>query len=472
MKPTPSQLEAAIRLQQASAKPLIILEQPFPLQDAFVHDHSRYLDVQCSRRAGKTNGLARKFKLAMDKYPGSRCLYLALTAESAKDIMWPVLIEFNEKYKWGATFMETSTTMILPNGSRLVLLGADQPKFIKRIKGRKYPAIGIDEAQDFGPHLESLINDVLTPCIVDYPDSWLALTGTPGPVPQGYYFDITRNRRYGFSHHEWTILDNPYIPDAEAFILDMIKRREWLDNNPTLLREWRNQWVLDVQSLWVRYSADKNHFITLPPNDTYSYLLGVDIGFRDADALAVVAWGDKSPRTYLVEEQITAKQGMTELVEQIEAMRAKYDIKKIIMDEGGLGKKMAEEMRRRHHIPIHPAEKTRKQETVEFLNDSMRVGNFMAKSASRFAQDSYLVQIDWSKSTPDKIVIKKSPHSDIIDAVLYAFKESPAFTYQKPLDKAAPGTPEWHREQARGMFEAEMEGLQAEAAENRRIWGD
>ena len=84
--------------------------------------------------------------------------------------------------------------------------------------------------------------------------------------------------------------------------------------------------------------------------------------------------------------------------------------RKIVMDEGAGGKKMAEEMRRQHSIPVEPAEKQRKQETVEFLNDALRTGKFMARQGSRFVSDSYQIQIDWDKSTPDKIVIKKTLH--------------------------------------------------------------
>ncbi len=112
----------------------------------------------------------------------------------------------------------------------------------------------------------------------------------------------------------------------------------------------------------------------------------------------------------------------------------------MVIDEGGLGKKLAEEMRRQHRIPVHPADKARKQETVAFLNDALRRGLFKAKSASRFAQDSYQIQIDWDKTTPDRIVIKKNPHSDIIDAVIYGFKESPAFSFQAPKPKPKHGT--------------------------------
>lgn len=448
-------------LRRRAAVQAAFTEIPFAQQDAFVQDGARFLTAQCTRRAGKTNGLALKFFNTMHKHPSSQSVYLALTGDSARDIMWPVLKELNDKYSWNCSFLDSRLTMTHPNGAQLKLYGADMKNFIKRLKGRKYPGVAIDEAQDFGTHLRSLIDDVLTPALVDYEDSWLALTGTPGPVPQGYYFEVTHQKKYGFSNHEWTINDNPYINNAEAFIQKLMKDRAWDDNNPTLLREYRNKWVLDVESLWVRYRESKNHFNAIPPGK-WTYIMGIDVGFNDADAIAVLAWNEGSPVTYLVEECITKKQDMTSLVEQIKHLAKKYDVAKMVIDEGGLGKKLAEEMRRRHHVPVQAAEKQRKQETVAFLNDALRLSKFMASKDSRFAQDSYLIQTDWEKTTPDKIVIKKSPHSDIIDAVLYAFKESPAFGFQPVIPPPVKGTPEYYQKEEEDMFDAELERSLAE----------
>lgn len=458
--------EAVARTDLAASAKSVELSADFPAQNAFVEDEARYIDAQCSRRAGKTNGLALRYFRTMAKHPKSQCIYLGLTLESAREILWPVLQEMNDKYGVGCTFLESKLTMKHPNGATLKLFGADQKNFIKRLKGRKYPGVGVDEAQDFGTHLQSLIDDVLTPSVADYEDGWIALTGTPGPVPQGYFFDVTHNRRYGFSHHEWTLMENPHMPNPQAFLSDIIAKREWAADNPTLLREYRNKWVLDVQSLWIRYNEKVNHYQELPKEHKWNYILGIDIGFNDADALAVIAWSSTSPTTYLVEELITAKQGITELVAQIEGLRSRYDIYKMVIDTGGLGKKVAEEIIKRHTIPLEAADKLRKQENVELLNDALRTGKFKAKSASRFAQDSYLVQIDWDKSSPDRIVIKKKPHSDIIDAVLYAFKESYGFTHQPEVPPPPVGSREWAEAQENGMFEAELAGL---TAENDRI---
>lgn len=445
------------------AKPLELNEN-FPAQNAFVNDPSRFIVAQCSRRAGKSNALALKFFRTLEKYPGSQCLYLALTRESALSILWPVLHEINDKYKLGCRFVESKLTMHHPSGAILRLLGADAKNFIKRIRGIKTPAVGIDEAQDFGTHLQTLVDDVLTPAMADYKESWLALTGTAGPVPNGYFFEATEKQMYGYSIHKWTILQNPHMPDSKAFVDEIKAKRGWDDTNPTYRREWLNEWVLDTNSLWVRYNAFHNDYISMPDvkPSKYYYIMGVDIGFRDADAIAIIAWSESTKTTYLVEELITKKQDITALAEQIERLRIKYDVDKIVMDAGALGKKIHEELTKRHQIAVEAADKMRKQENVELLNDALRLGQFQAKANSRFAQDSYLVQIDWDKSTPDKIVLKKTVHSDIIDAVLYAFKVSPGYTYVKPKEKPKYGTDAYFQEQETSMFELELEGLKSE----------
>lgn len=447
---------------------IIELNPNFPKQNAFILDASQLISAQCSRRAGKTNGLAYRFVKTMEKYPKSQCIYLGLTRDSAKNAMWPALNDVNDRYKLGCEFTESKLTMKHPNGAVLHIYGADMPNFRARLKGRKCPGIAIDESQDFGPHLEKLIDDALIPMLADYKDGWLAVTGTPGPVPQGYFFDITKNKKGGFSHHEWTLYENPNMPDPKAFVAKLKKDKEWADDNPTLKREYLNQWVLDVHALWVRYSAGQNHYDELPKDKDYNwqYVLGVDIGFKDADAIAVVAWSEASPITYLVEESVKTKQGITELVAMIDELQKKYKAYKIVMDEGGLGKKIGEEIRRRFACPLLPAEKTQKQDNVEFLNDDMRLGKFKAKKDSRFAQDSYLVQIDWEKSTPKRIILKKTYHSDIIDAVLYAYRDSFAFTH-KPDAPIVPkwGTAEWAAQQSSEMFEKELAGYNKEQEE-------
>ncbi len=467
--------EAVSRSNAVRNAKRLILRGDFKPQDDFINDPSRFIAAQCSRRAGKTSGIILRFFKTLEKYPKSQCLYIALTRDSAKEILWQPLQDFNDQYDLGCKFTESKLEMTHPNGAKLRIYGADMKNFIKRLKGRKYPGVAIDESQDFGSHLESLINDVLTPSIADYADGWLAVTGTPGPVPQGFFFDVTQKGRYGYSLHKWTLLENPHMPDVQSFLDDVLSKREWTTANPTYRREYGNEWVLDVESLWIRYNEQKNHYTKLPAPPSgkpWNYIMGVDIGFNDADAIAVLAWSEAFKETYLVEEIIESKQGVSALAAMVEATQKKYGVYKIVMDQGALGKKIAEDLAPRFGIPFEPAQKHEKQTYVELLNDSLRLGLFKAKSTSRFARDSYLVQVDWDKSTPNRIVIKKKPHSDIIDSVIYAFRDSYAYTHKEAPPAPKWGSKEWMDAQHDEMWEKELEGYKNAQSEERWLKGE
>jgi hypothetical protein len=105
----------------------------------------------------------------------------------------------------------------------------------------------------------------------------------------------------------------------------------------------------------------------------------------------------------------------------------------MVIDAGGLGKKIQEELRPRYSINLEAAQKERKFEFIELLNDDLRTGRLKAFQRSRFEEDCYLVQWDRSNPDPTKLKVSNNFHSDICDAVLYAWRECKHFY---PLDAA------------------------------------
>lgn len=465
-----SALEDAIYEKLSTAvdeRPKDIRDQTHPKQDAFVMDPARMVAALTSRRGGKSNGLAYRFYRTMKKHPGCFCVYIALTRESAKNIMWQPLQEIAEKHDLGAKFTESNLTVSMPNGSRLQLFGADMKNFIRRLRGIKTPGVGIDEAQEFGSHLETLIDDVLTPALADYEGQgpWVALTGTPGPVLSGYFYEVTERLRHGYHVHRWTLFENPYLPHAQKFVDDLKLKKAWSDDHPTLLREYYGKWTQDLDALVFKYLPDRNtHSLPTERQNDWSYVVGVDLGFHDADAIAVIGWHKHEAKAYLVKELIEVNQGITELAEALSRVVDQFDPLRIVMDTGGLGKKVAEEIRRRYQIPVLAAEKTRKHEFIELLNDALRTGRFFASHTSRFADDCGRVKWDYERSTPDRKVISEHFHSDITDAVLYAYREAMHWLSEPEEVKPKTGTPEWfeaqedeHMERIRGQLEAERQ---------------
>lgn len=437
----------------------------FDKQLAFVEDPAPFKIAVCSRRSGKTVACAAHLIDTAIKHKDIICLYITLAASNAKKLIWKELKAINKNYKLGGVANDTELSLTFPNGSIVYCSGAKDSSEIEKFRGLAIKLCYIDECQSFRQYIKDLIDDIIEPALLDYAGT-LCLIGTPGAVPAGYFYECWNNDVW--SKHKWTFWDNPHIPvksgKTHQELLDRTLKRRGIDvSNPSVQREYFGQWVLDTESLLIKYDKDKNHFIQLPTHiKKWEYVMGVDIGWRDADAICILAWSDDSPITYLVEELITPKQGITELAEQMIAMQKKYSIAKIIMDMGALGKKIGEEIIKRHQIPVEAADKVRKMENIEILNDSLRTGRFMAKSNSRFAQDSYLVEVDRDKSTPERIKVSSAFHSDIIDAVLYGFKFSPAYAYTPPENKPKPGTKEWAEAQVDSMFELELEGLQKE----------
>lgn len=439
----------------------------FGKQWKFVTDPQPFKIAVCSRRAGKTIACAAHLIDTAINAPDTVSLYITLSRNNAKKLIWRELLKINTKYALGGILDSTELSITFPNKAVIYVSGAKDSSEIEKFRGLPIKLCYIDECQSFREYIQELIDDIIAPALLDYAGT-LCLIGTPGPIPTGYFYECDQVSE-AWSKHGWTFFDNPFIPEKSKMthqqLLDReLKRRGVKVEDPSIQREFFGRWVLDSDSLWIHYKHELNHFTQLLEGVKYNYIMGIDLGFEDADAIAILAWSERDPATYLVEEVVVKKQGITELVNQVIALDKKYNVDKMVIDTGGLGKKIAEEMIRRHQIPVQAADKVRKQENVAFLNDALRTGRFKAKSASHFAKDSQLVEIDRNKSTPDKIRLSDKYHSDIIDAVLYAFRESPAFTYQKePPPPPKWGSPEWAKQQTDEAWEQAQEHFQAQA---------
>lgn len=455
----------------------------FDKQLKFVTDPRPFKIAVCSRRAGKTVACAADLIHTALGTPGVVCLYITLSRNNAKKLIWQELIKLNRDYQLGGSLDLTELSISFSNGSIVYCSGAKDASEIEKFRGLALKLCYIDECQSFRDYIAELVDDIISPALLDYAGT-LCLIGTPGPIPAGFFAEVAgvvpdkAKASEAWSKHGWTFFDNPFLEKKSGKthqeLLDReLRRRGVKSSDPSIQREFFGRWVLDSNSLWIKYDRDINHYQALPEpgQHKWNYILGIDLGYEDADALAVIAWATTTPIIYLVEELVINRQGLSELVAQIQSLGKTYDFTKMVIDEGGLGKKLAEEMRRRHHIPVQAADKARKQENVAFLNDALRTSRFMAKSASKFAQDCNLVEIDRSKSKPDKVVLSTKYHSDIIDAVLYAFKESPAFTFQAELKKPKVGSKEWAEQQTDDMWNAAVSHFESQAELERKFNG-
>ena len=453
--------EAVLKeLQDRVAAPKFLIEEHcFAEQLSFIKDEESFATAVCSRRAGKTVACAVDLVDTTQRRPGTISLYITLSRASAKRIVWPEILELNRRYQLGGTTNIADLSMTFPNGSVIYLSGAKDKSEIEKFRGLPLALCYVDEAQAFGSFIQELIDDVLAKALYDY-NGRLRVIGTPPPIPVGYFHKICHSKEW--SAHKWTMLDNPWLQKKSGLTpMQLIekdcKRKGVTLDDPGIRRECFGEWVTDSNALVFKYTKEKNHYEELPTvkgTGNWNYIIGVDLGFDDADALAILAYHDNLNAVFVVEEITRTKQTLSDLVDLISAKIGRYNPHSIVMDAGGLGKKIVESISSRFSIGIKAAEKSRKFEYIELLNDSLRTGKFYAKETGKFAEDSSKVEWDRDKSTGDRLVVSDRFHSDITDAVLYAFRESLHFLSEPIIDKIRPGTPEWREKEVKEMEEA------------------
>lgn len=442
----------------------------FKEQLALVRDPAKFATAVCSVRAGKTIACAADLIHTALSFPGTVGLYITLARSSAKRIVWPELHNINRVYGLGGVANESDLSFRFPNGSIIYCSGASDATEIEKFRGLSNVALAyLDESQAFRSHIRELVEEILIKRLYDT-NGRLRMIGTPGPIPSGYFHDASLSPKW--SHHAWTLHSNPWIEKksgksvAELIQQDCDRKGVGLDD-PSIQRECFGRWVLDPNSLLLEYIPARNDYATLP-HGNYTYILGMDFGYEDADSFTVLGWADNSPNTYLVEELVAEKQTYEQMVVNFDSLYRRYPFVKVVADPGGGGKKLIESLRPRYLIPMHAADKLGKIANYGLLNNALRTGRFFAKKESRFAQDCNLLERDRDKSTPEKTVVKG--HSDAVDSALYAFRESPAYGYTPPPVPKKPGSPEWAQEQEDQMRERLYNQIKAEQEAQKDPW--
>lgn len=444
----------------------------FDKQLAVINSPARRKVLLCGRRAGKTTTISFKlFIAALDGAPGVPVLYVTLTRENAKEIIWEDLLRLNEEYALGGKVNVSRLTITLPNKSAIQLRGAHTEREISKYRGKKFKLAVLDEAQSFPDRIiEPLLKEVISPTLMDYQGE-LWISGTRPPIRAGYFYrcyagNLAANRE----QHRWTVVDNTRLParkagvPIEAILADIREENAWSEADPTYLREILNEDVEDLESLLFPF-RDVNRMAT--PDGPWTTVFGVDVGYTDGDAIAVLGWQPNVRRVHLLAEHVKSQEDVTDLAEAIKRLAAIWKPIRMVIDEGGGGKKDAAELRRRHSIPVTAAAKTQKSNFIRLLQADMRRGLLVAPEGTQWEEECKLVQRDpkaWMHGElQEKPKGQGGFHSDICMAVLYSWREALHF-----LEKDPPAPPKDEIEARRMRIAAEMKQREQDAA--RRKW--
>lgn len=410
----------------ASVKTLI--DENFTHQATFIRDPARLKALFCTRRAAKSySGGLGLFDAALGT-PGCSVLYIALTKDSARGIMWKdVLKVINRKHGLGAVFNETRLTATLPNGSVTYLTGVDaDEEEMEKLLGQKYRRVVLDEASLYSVDLKKLVYGILKPAVADYRgDIWMC--GTSGDLTQGLFFEVTQGMEAGWSLHQWTALDNPYIAQQWQEELDEIDRERPLFKKTNLYRQWYlNEWVIDKNKLVYRYEPGHNDYLTLPHHarGEWQFVLGVDLGYSpDPSAFALLAFHENDPRLYVLESQEELEMDVTDVANRIKWFEGRFPIFKTVID--GSNKQAVKEMQNRHGVALDAADKRGKADFIQIMNAELIQGLIKVQPTHNKALIEQWKKLTW-KTEADKIVFPRVEHPNfpnhIPDAVLYPWR--------------------------------------------------
>lgn len=262
------------------------------------------------------------------------------------------------------------------------------------------------------------------------------------------------------------LADNPHV-DQE----DYQSRLERLD--PTTYAQLaKGQWIADVTGMVYQYSQD--NLVDRVPEELDNglvHVLAIDAGESaqvQSSAFAVLAWHPQVPRTVWVREVWKeADLAGTDYLSRIDDVHQRYGgLDHVVLDQSGIGKGYAKEMRKRWRLPIQ----------LEAATQRDRRGFQKTLNGMLFARE---IKVVWPRCQPlvdewdelhlDDHGIAEAPHQEnhASDAVLYGVRKCYDWTSEAPTPEPSEGTPEADELQAERELERER---QAYAEDRSRPW--
>ena len=358
----------------------ITTDQKKALDIIFSDDSEFFYALDGARRSGKTELLlwivifAELLRDKGDIFLGS------IDARKIKSLLWNKILDTSAKYCLGFKKDVGKEVIITPMGTVIFFKSLKDKAVIEWARGEKFKLAIVDESQSvINKNLKTFVFDAVGPAMQDFGGK-IVLSGTPSILHRGVWYDwVNKAPDNGVVRIHLTPERNEFLSQKmRTAYLDKVRKSKGLkkgEEDASFLREYMGLWVVDDVSLVFRYNEAINDFQTCPYKyGEASYVIGVDLGHDDADAFCVMAYSLYDLNVYMVEELVRKKQGATETVKALEPLWQRYGCPPIVVDTGGLGKKVGKDFMNAFKVPIYPAEKTNKGGYLHIMRNAPAQG--------------------------------------------------------------------------------------------------
>ncbi len=442
-------------------------------------------------------------KVALETENG-RVFYVNETRAECERIAWignerDGLLAVNDDRQLGGVPNHSKYRLSFPaKNSFIELIGADDDAGVRKLLGTAPHLVVVDEAQKLR-HLLTLTRDVLGAGMMDHAGQ-VVMIGTPSRDLAGQFYEVTRpdSELDGWSHHRWSVLDNPYFGDTpevrfERTVAEYCRRHSLPLDHPTVRREWFGEWVKeDARYVYAvhevaehklcyaepRYrpdglpdlAASLRDLPELPKREEWRFTLGADLGyFPDPFTWVLWAWSWGAQKLYEVASFKKHRMDADEQLAELNWVANQVDVEITVADIGGastsFGKGWSKRWEERFGRPMLEADKRRRKfEYIELFNTDIRQGRVQMRRGSPMHLEAQTVL--WLPAPADELVqrrLREDPRipNDVMDAATYGHRETMTHLARAPeAPKPALGTPEhWARveKQIEDDSDADME---------------
>lgn len=339
-----------------------------------------------------------------------------------------------------ATWDDRGKRWTFPSGASLGFGYCETDGDVYRYQGAEYQYIGIDELTQWTERAYRYLLSRLRRLVGS--DVPLRMRGATNPGGVGHPWVLKRYIRPGDPSRPFVAAgldDNPHL-DRDAYRLSLSQ----LDEETRDQLE-RGLWVQDARGRIYRYDRTRNSAESLPREHGWRIVVGLDLGASEREettAFVICAVHPHESCVYVLRSWAVAGMSPTDCADAVTAILDEYGSARVVMDEGALGAAYGREMRRRHNLPVVPAEKRGKLGFRRLLNGAMERGDVRLIVGANDALETELENIVWDKHGLD---IAPGMADHLSDALLYAWRDTRSdLATGAPGALPEPGSSAWH----------------------------